>query len=71
MPSYLWTLLWTFNLLQKNESQLDITLTLAIPAEDVNKIEIKAKELLGENNEYGILVEEEGIRILEMKKKCT
>lgn len=35
-------------ILQKNESQLDITLTIAIPAEDTEKIEIKAKELLGD-----------------------
>ncbi len=35
-------------ILQKNESQLDITLTLAIPSEDVDKVEIKAKELLGD-----------------------
>jgi putative methanogenesis marker protein 7 len=35
-------------ILQKNESQLDITLTIAIPAEDVDKVEVKAKELLGD-----------------------
>lgn len=34
-------------ILQKNESQLDITLTIAIPREDTDKIEKKAKELLG------------------------
>ncbi|OED30245.1 methanogenesis marker 7 protein [Methanosphaera sp. WGK6] len=34
-------------ILQKNESQLDITLTIAIPSEDTDKIEKKAKELLG------------------------
>lgn len=34
-------------ILQRNDSQLDITLTMAVPADDVNKIEIKAKELLG------------------------
>lgn len=35
-------------ILQRNESQLDITLTIAVPAEDVDKIEVKAKELLGD-----------------------
>lgn len=34
-------------ILQKNESQLDITLTIAVPSEDTDKIEVKAKELLG------------------------
>jgi len=34
-------------ILQKNDQQLDITLTMAIPAEDTDKIEAKAKELLG------------------------
>lgn len=34
-------------ILQRNESQLDITLTIAVPAEDTDKIEAKAKELLG------------------------
>ncbi len=34
-------------ILQRNESQLDITLTIAIPEEDTDKIEEKAKELLG------------------------
>ena len=35
-------------ILQRNESQLDITLTIAVPSEDVDKIEVKAKELLGD-----------------------
>jgi len=35
-------------ILQRNESQLDITLTIAVPAEDVDKIEVKAKDLLGD-----------------------
>ena len=35
-------------ILQRNESQLDITLTIAVPAEDVDNIEVKAKELLGD-----------------------
>lgn len=34
-------------ILQKNESQIDITLTIAVPSEDTDKIEAKAKELLG------------------------
>ncbi len=34
-------------ILQRNQSQLDITLTIAIPEEDIDKIEEKAKELLG------------------------
>lgn len=34
-------------ILQKNNSQVDITLTVAIPAEDTDKLEEKAKELLG------------------------
>ncbi|MCD7781134.1 MAG: methanogenesis marker 7 protein [Methanosphaera sp.] len=34
-------------ILQKNESQLDITLTIAVDKEDTDKIEEKAKELLG------------------------
>ncbi len=35
-------------ILQRNDSQLDITLTIAVPAEDVEKLEVKAKELLGD-----------------------
>ncbi len=35
-------------ILQKNASQLDITLTIAVPAEDTGKIKDKAKELLGD-----------------------
>ena len=35
-------------ILQKNASQLDITLTIAVPAEDTGKIKDKAKDLLGE-----------------------
>ena len=35
-------------ILQRNESQLDITLTIAVPAEDVDKIEVKANDLLGD-----------------------
>ena len=35
-------------ILQRNESQLDITLTIAVPSQDVDKIEVKAKELLGD-----------------------
>lgn len=34
-------------ILQRNDSQLDVTLTIAVPSEDVEKIEIKANELLG------------------------
>lgn len=34
-------------ILQKNESQIDITLTIAVPSEDTDKIKAKAKELLG------------------------
>lgn len=34
-------------ILQKNDQQLDITMTVAIPAEDTDKLEEKAKELLG------------------------
>ncbi|MDO5824918.1 MAG: hypothetical protein BZ137_04475 [Methanosphaera sp. rholeuAM130] len=33
--------------LQKNDQQLDVTITMAVPAEDTDKIEQKAKELLG------------------------
>lgn len=35
-------------ILQKNASQLDITLTIAVPAEDTGKIKDKAKDLLGD-----------------------
>jgi len=35
-------------ILQKNASQLDITLTIAVAAEDTGKIKDKAKELLGD-----------------------
>ena len=35
-------------ILQRNDSQLDISLTIAVPAEDTEKIEQKAKELLGD-----------------------
>ena len=35
-------------ILQRNDSQLDISLTIAVPAEDTGKIEQKAKELLGD-----------------------
>ena len=35
-------------ILQKNASQLDITFTIAVPAEDTGKIKDKAKELLGD-----------------------
>lgn len=34
-------------ILQRNDSQLDVTLTIAVPGEDVEKIETKANELLG------------------------
>ena len=34
-------------ILQRNDSQLDVTLTIAVPSEDVEKIETKANELLG------------------------
>lgn len=35
-------------ILQKNDQQMDITMTIAIPAEDTDKLEQKAKELLGD-----------------------
>lgn len=35
-------------ILQKNDQQMDITMTIAIPAEDTGKLEEKAKELLGD-----------------------
>jgi len=35
-------------ILQKNDQQMDITMTIAIPAEDTDKLEEKAKELLGD-----------------------
>ena len=35
-------------ILQKNDSQLDITLTIAVPSDDTDKIEEKANELLGD-----------------------
>lgn len=35
-------------ILQKNDQQMEITMTVAIPAEDTDKLEEKAKELLGD-----------------------
>ena len=35
-------------ILQKNDSQLDITLTIAVPSDDTDKIEEKANVLLGD-----------------------
>ncbi|MDO5852287.1 MAG: methanogenesis marker 7 protein [Methanobacteriaceae archaeon] len=35
-------------ILQKNDSQMDITITLAIPSEDTDNLKEKAKELLGD-----------------------
>lgn len=35
-------------ILQKNQAQVDISITIAVPEEDVDKIQQKAKELLGD-----------------------
>ncbi len=35
-------------ILQKNKAQVDISITIAVPEEDTDKIELKAKELLGD-----------------------